>query len=128
MTVVVHRLLRIRSERQRAIVATPASRVELDAEQPGSVQAEAERAVGETGLQAQDEALRPVAGLRLGRIVLAVVAQLVEVAEVEVGAAVREEFRLRGEGQEAEAKRIAAPGARAGACRDHRFFPWLLFL
>lgn len=99
MTVVVHRLLRIRSERQRAIVATPASRVELDAEQPGSVQAEAERAVGETGLQAQDEALRPVAGLRLGRIVLAVVAQLVEVAEVEVGAAVREEFRLRGEGR-----------------------------
>ena len=51
MTVVVHRLLRIRSERQRAIVATPASRVELDAEQPGSIQAEAERAKQEKEAQ-----------------------------------------------------------------------------
>jgi len=76
------------------------ARVELDAQQPKRVDAEAHRPLGEAGLQVENEALAPFVGLgfrrtlvlrRVGLVVVAVVAVHVEVAQLEAGRGVVDE-------------------------------------
>ncbi|MNE43670.1 hypothetical protein D3C76_1388520 [compost metagenome] len=121
MTEVVHRLPGIRAEGQGAVAAAATSRIQFHPQQARCVQAETERAFGESRLQAQDKALRPVAGLGLRCTRLPIVAQLIEVAQVEVGAAVFEKFRPGGEREQRGGERGVAQDAGL-ECLEHCSF------
>jgi hypothetical protein len=105
--------------RQQPGSSAAAAGVELEAEQADGVDAEADGAFAEAGLQAQEEALRPFVGV-VARAALAEVAIEVEVAQFEAGVAVLDQVGL-GEQRASPARcRRAArqPGGEWDACWD----------